>query len=156
MNENERIGFIGELLTQYRLAEFGVKSFMTNQPNHDIVAETSAGLKTIQVKTRSCVSDDKGNVTFKVSREHERHKGRGSYVAYNCDIFAFVYLPLEVVIFVANQGQMSGGFNIHHFTKDMSVFSAETCGLLNRGLHARGARDTIKRQPQSTFNFFED
>ena len=153
MNENERIGFMGELLTQYRLAEYGIKSFLTDQPDHDLIAETSVGFKSIQVKSRSLPSDDRGNITFKTFREQDRHLSRGNYVSYNCDVFAFVYLPLETVIFALNTGKMSGGFNLRNFTNEMSDLSARSCGLIVDDLHARNARDTPESVIQSTFKF---
>ena len=142
MNEFERIGLLGELLTQYRLAEYGVKSFLTNQPDYDIIAECEGRLKSIQVKTRSRPADTMGNVTFKVLREQDRHMGRGNYTPYNCDVFAFVYLPNQSVLFFPNNAKLSGGFNVYQFTDEMSALSAKACGFVSEALHARDARDT--------------
>ena len=142
MNEHDKTGLLGELLTQYRLAEYGVKSFLTNQPDYDIIAECEGRLKSIQVKTRSCPSDKMGNVTFKVVREQYRRISRGNYVAYNCDVFAFVYLPRQSVLFFPNNAKLSGGFNVHQFTDEMSDLSARACGFVPSGLHARDTRDT--------------
>ena len=153
MNEFERIGLLGELLSQYRLAEYGVKSFLTNEPDYDILAETEGGFKSIQVKTRSRPSDARGNVTFKVLREQDRHMGRGNYTPYNCDVFAFVYLPREIVLFLPNDSKITGGLNVHQFTDEMSALSAKACGFASEALHARDARDTKDHNFLSTPKF---
>jgi hypothetical protein len=158
MNEFERIGLMGELLTQYKLAEYGLRSFLVNEPEYDLLVDTGDGFRSIQVKTRSRTSDHRGNVTFKTEREQDRHLGRGNHVQYRCDLFAFVYLPSEVVLFVQNTEFVSGGFNVHQFTREMSDFSARNCGLVSDLPHARGARDNIRCGKQSIFDFnvFED
>lgn len=153
MNEHEKIGLLGELLTQYRLAEYSVKSFLTNEPDYDIIAECQGGFKSIQVKTRSRPSDTRGNVTFRILREEDRHIGRGRYVSYHCDVFAFVYLPFQSVLFFPNNAKLSGGFNVYQFTDEMSDLSAKACGFAPNSLHARDARDTKEDDFLSTPKF---
>ena len=153
MTEFERIGLMGELLTQYKLAEYGLKSFLVTEPEYDVLVDVSDGLRSIQVKTRSKSSDSSGSVTFRTEREQDRHLGRGNHVQYKCDLFAFVYLPAEVVLFVQNRSGLSGGFNVYQFTQEMSDFSARACGLVNEAPHPRGARDSIRCGKQSTFDF---